>query len=384
VIRFRPVLALAGALAMLLGGPLASAPPAEDPPLRYRVRPGDTLISLSTNYLSRKDDYRTIQTLNRIGDPYRLPIGSILLIPERLLRTEPVPGEIISFRGTVTVDTQPARLKMQIRQGNQIETGANSSVTVRLPDDSAITLPSQSRIRVDRLRRILLTDALDRNFRLQAGRSSSSVKRMSNPDSNFRVTTPLSVSAVRGTDFRVGFDEETGQALTETVGGLVGVAPDEEQDEVGVQRGYGVIGTKDGIQPPVPLLPSPELINLARGEGNTIVVAYKAVEGAKSYRVQLASDLAFRDIIDETLTEELGVSFPGFGSKPFFVRLTAFAPSGMEGLPRVYVSGRRGSAPDGNSAHDSGSAAGGETVQTSMTGDDRTNPALIGPGPALR
>lgn len=384
MIGFRPMLALAGALAMLLGSSFAAAQPAEDPPLSYRVRPGDTLISLSTNYLTRKDDYRTIQSLNRIADPYRLPIGSTLLIPEKLLRTEPVLGEVISFRGTVTVDGQPARLKMPIRQGNQIETGASSSVTVRFPDDSAITLPSQSRIRVDRLRRILLTDALDRNFRLQAGKAVSGVKKMTNPDSNFRVTTPLSVSAVRGTDFRVGFDEETGQALTETVTGTVGVAPDEEQDEIGVNRGFGVIGTKDGIQPPVPLLTWPKLTKLARGDGNTVVVAYEPVEGAKSYRVQLASDLEFRDIIDETLTEELGVSFPGFGSKPFFVRLTAFSPFGMEGMPHVYVSGRGSQpAPASNSAHDE-SGRGAPTLQTSMTGDDRTSPAIIGPRSALR
>jgi hypothetical protein len=375
--RYRPMLALAGALAMLLGSSLASAQPVEDAPLRYRVRSGDTLISLATNYLTRKDDYKTIQSMNRIADPYRLPIGSTLLIPERLLRTEPVLGEITSFRGDVKIDNQPAKLKMQIRQGMQIETGASSSLTVEFPDDTAISLPSQSRIRIDRLRRVLLTDALDRNFRLLAGKTQSRVTPMTNPDSNFRVTTPLSVSAVRGTDFRVGFDEESGQSITETVGGLVGVAPDEEKDEVGVPVGYGVIGTKEGIQPPVKLLAGPELTGLGRGDGDTLVVTYKAVEGAKKYRVQITADQRYREVINEALTDELTASFPGIGSRPFFVQLTSIDQFGLEGVPTPYQSGRKSAPSSGGSASSSGS-------QTSMIDDAQINPAINGTNPAIR
>ncbi|RYD98949.1 MAG: hypothetical protein EOP61_15010, partial [Sphingomonadales bacterium] len=228
-----------------------------------------------------------------------------------------------------------------------------------------------------------LTDSLDRNFRLQAGRSRSSVTPMSNPDSNFRVTTPLSVSAVRGTDFRVGFDEGAGKAMTEVVGGTVGVAPDEEKDEVGVPRGYGVIGTPEGIQPPVKLLQPPELASLARGGGDAVVVSFKPVEGAKAYRVQLAGDLPFRDVLAESTTEESSVSFPGLGSTPFFVRLTAIATSGLEGVPGTYASGRRVDAPEGHSARDEGAPA-IPPLQTSMRADGRTSPATIGTDPALR
>lgn len=377
MIRFRPMLALAGALTMLLGSSLASAQPAEDQPLRYRVRSGDTLISLATNYLTRKDDYKTIQSMNRIADPYRLPIGSILLIPERLLRTEPVLGEVTSFRGDVKIDNQPAKLKMQVRQGMQIETGASSALTVEFPDDTAISLPSQSRIRIDRLRRVLLTDALDRNFRLLAGKTQSRVTPMTNPDSNFRVTTPLSVSAVRGTDFRVGFDEEAGLAITETVGGLVGVAPDEEQDEVGVPVGYGVIGTKDGLQPPVRLLPGPELTGLSRGSGDSLVVTYKAVEGAKKYRVQITADQRYREVLNETTTEELTASISGIGSRPFFVQLTSIDQFGLEGVPTPYQSGRKAPPSSGGSASSSGS-------QTSMIDNAQINPAIIGSHPTIR
>ena len=379
----RFLLASAAMLAALSGAAAALAQTAE-PTISYTVRAGDTLIALSTGYLISKEDYRTIQDLNRISDPYRLPIGSTLLIPRRLLKTEPISGEISSFRGTVTADGQPATVGMAIRQGMRIDTGANAFVTVLFPDGSAISLPSQSRIRVDRLRRIMLTGGLNRTLRLEEGRSRSTVRPIKDPAGDFRVTTPLSVSAVRGTDFRVGFDPGTGRALTEVVAGAVGVAPDEVKEEISVAKGYGVVGTAAGIEAPTRLLPPPELTQIGRGQGDMVVVAFKPpLDGARRYRTQLATDIEFRDVIAETVTDEPTASFPGLGNVAFFVRLTAIAESGLEGLPATYASGRRVMAP-GESAGLDVSGILSPQPQIGMTGNGRARPATIGPHPALR
>ena len=380
--RFRPLLALAGALALLFGGAPLGAQQAERS-IRYTVQPGDTLIALSAKYLTAKEAWQTVQQINAIRDPYHVPIGSVLVIPERLLKMEPAFGQISSFRGAVTVDSQPATKGMQIRQGMRIETSANAFVTVEFPDGSAISLPSQSSVRVDRLRRIPLTDSVDRAFRLQEGRARSTVTPIRNPNSNFQVTTPLSVSAVRGTDFRVDFDPTGKRALTEVVGGTVGVAPDEVRDETAVPKGYGVVGTPDGIQPPVKLLPSPVLTSLSRGDGDSVVITADPVNGAVKYRTQLATDIAFREVIAETITDKPTASFPGVGGTPFFVRMTAIAESGMEGLPGTFSSGRRSVAPE-PSASNGGGAVPPEQLQISMTGDGRAKPAPARPDPPLR
>jgi len=378
----RPLLAAAAALVLLFDGGSAHAQSAEKT-ISYTVRRGDTLISLATKYLLRKEDYLTVQKLNGIHDPYHVPTGSTLIVPESLLRIEPSFGEISSFRGDVAVDGSPAEQRMQIRQGMRIETSANAFVTVQFADGSAISLPSQSRVRVDRLRRIPLTDSVDRVFRLQEGRARSTVTPIRNPASNFQVTTPLSVSAVRGTDFRVGFDPVANRSLTEVVGGTVGVAPDEDKDAVAVPHGYGVVGTPDGIQPPTKLLPGPDLASLARSDDDAVLVTAKPVEGAAKYRTQLASDLRFRDIIADMVTEKPEATFPGLGSVPFFVRLTAIADTGLEGLPATYAAGRRVDPPssDSNAAPPRETAAEGSTA---TSGNDQTRPGSSSSQPPLR
>ncbi|WP_052730354.1 FecR family protein [Sphingomonas sp. SRS2] len=375
--RLSFLLVLGAALAILLGG-MAEAQRVEAP-VAYQVRPGDTLIALSTKYLTRKEDYQAVQQLNQVKDPYRLPIGATLMIPAELLRIELVDGVISSFRGAVTVDGQPAAVGMMVRQGMKVETGADAFVTVKLPDGSTISLPSQSRIHVQRLRKILLTGGLQRRFRLEAGRSQSSVKPFRDPGSSFQVTTPLSVSAVRGTDFRVAVDESGGRALTEVVGGTVGVQAASDKTETAVPKAFGIISTPSGSEPPVALLPPPRLLTIGREGENGVRVSVKPVEGAKSYRVQLATDLEFQQIFKEAVTETDSASFSGLGSVPFFVRLTAIAPSGMEGLPATYAFETRVAelGPDEIPAAP-------RPIQISMTGDGRSQSATFGPYPTLR
>lgn len=326
------------ALALLLIGGGAFAQTA-DPLYRYTVRPGDTLLSLARLYMTSQAAYLTVQKLNQVRDPKHLPIGSTLMVPRALLRTEPIIGQISAFRGTVTVNGQPAAVGMPVREGVRVETGANAFATMKLPDGSAISLPSQSRILIETLRRVMLSGSLDRNFRLEAGRSRSTVTPIKDPNSNFRVTTPLSVSAVRGTDFRVAVESEGGgRALTEVVGGRVGVAAGIGRAETSVPKAYGIVGTPAGLGEPVALLPSPVLTKVEKTDSGAIITS-GPVDGASKYRTQLATDLAFQDIFDEAITDQPSATFTLAGDVKFYVRLTAIAPSGLEGLPRTYALG---------------------------------------------
>lgn len=377
------------AVAVLAAAP-GRAQPAAEPLFRYTVLPNDTLSGLAKAFLVG-GDYLEVQRLNKVADPRRLPIGSILLIPDRLLRTEPVVAQVASFRGTVTIDGRQAALGSEVRQGMRVETGANASVAIAMPDGSSIALPSQSRIHIDKLRRILLTGGLDRTFKLEAGRSRSSVTPMKDPASNFRVTTPLSVAGVRGTEFRVGIDESGGNALTEVVGGTVGVEAGADPSEVMVPKGFGAISTPNGTQPPVALLPPPLLLQLERTATGVNILA-KPVEGAKAYRIQLATDVAFLDIIEETQTDTPSASFTLAPNATFFVRLTAVAASGMEGLPGTYAPGLRRSAPAPGPAADAGDRTSlpfqlwsePRPLALSMTGHGHIQPRSFAVQPPLR
>jgi hypothetical protein len=368
---------LALTVAALMAASPGHAQQASEPLFRYTVRPNDTLSGLAKSFLVG-GQYAEIQKLNKVADPYRLPIGSVLLIPDRLLRTVPIVAQVASFRGAVTIDGRQAELGSEIRQGMRVETGANASVAITMPDGSSIALPSQSRIYIDKLRRVMLTGGLDRNFKLEAGRSRSSVIPMKDPASNFRVTTPLSVAAVRGTDFRVGIDESGEKALTEVVGGTVGVEAGPNPEEVAIPKGFGAISTPSGTEPPVALLPPPQLLQVERTDSGVNIVA-KPVDGAKAYRIQLATDVAFLNIINETQSDTPTASFALAPSATFFVRLTAVAVSGMEGLPGTYAPGMRPPAAPEPSADAGGKATlpftlwtESQPLQMSLTGYART------------
>ena len=80
------------ASAPALVGP-AAAQARDDDAIVYTVRKGDTLIALARDYMLRETDWKEVQRINRVADPYKLPIASQLSLPIRLLRSRPASAE---------------------------------------------------------------------------------------------------------------------------------------------------------------------------------------------------------------------------------------------------------------------------------------------------
>lgn len=329
---------------LVLTGPVAAQP--QEPMATYQVLPGDTLIALASRYMEQPSDYLVVQQLNGVADPRRLQPGTVLQIPVRLLRGAPVVGRIAAFRGDVTLTArtspQNVRLGASVREGALIATGANAFVTVELPDGSRISLPSQSRVRVARLRRLALTGEIHRVFSLEAGRSHSVVTPLAPSDGSFIVTTPVTVSAVRGTDFRVAFDALQGRAALGVVEGQVADQAPGETAETLVAATFGRTSDATGGAAPEPLLPAPRLLD-PDAEQSDPDVRFQAspVEGAEAYRAQLSTDPNFVDVFAEQRAAAPDFTFDGLDDGYYFVRFTAISPEGLEGLPAAYGVDRR-------------------------------------------
>lgn len=323
-------------------GPVWAAALQLDPPVSYTVKPGDTLIGLAKHYLVSRNAYRDVQSANHVRRTRRLKPGLVLTIPGALLRSEPITATVVAFSGPVTVDLgkgpQPVGLNMAVGQDAAVNTGANAFVTLQLPDELRITLPSQSRLRVVRLRHILMTDGEDRVFAIEHGRSESTVTPLPNPQSRYLITTPVASSAVRGTVFRVGFDEAAGRATTEVVKGVVGVAGTAATGaEAAVPEGFGARTAADGAPVTLKLLPAPKIENGGKDQQEpTLSFAVQPLPGAKTYRLQLANDAGFVDIFREATFDTGAASFEGLPDGTYFVRATAIDENGLEGLASVY------------------------------------------------
>lgn len=344
---FLPLAMLTGAAGGLAAP--AAAPAKASPPrgaIVYLVKKGDTLFGLASRYLLTADSARIVQRLNRVGDPRRMPVGLRLAIPLRLVRQEPIQATIHSFSGAVTVTaggrTQGATRGGAVGEGSDIQTGANAFVSLALPDGTVVTMPSQTRVRIGLLRLTPLTGGIDRRFDVSAGRIRSVVVPMTNPRSTFKVGTPVAVSAVRGTEFRVAYDPARNRAVTEVITGKVAVVGPRKSDAL-VSAGYGAAADPGaGVSPPRLLLPAPVPAAPAGTQRDaSLVFTFGPVAGAVAYRLQIAQDAGFLDQIGETDSPTPNVALPSLPDGTYFARISALDAAGFEGQSAVFGFQRR-------------------------------------------
>jgi hypothetical protein len=286
---------------------------------------------------------------------------------------------------------------MLLVEGQRLHTGEGAFATFEMADDSRVTLPSNTSLRIDRMRQTILNNAPQRVFQMDKGRGTISATPNSNPNAKFEVRTPVSISAVRGTEFRVGQDPSGAKAQTEVLKGAVGVdLASATTSGPPVPAGFGVSATPAGVGAPVKLLPAPKLGDGGQRQGDkTVHFTVQPIDKAAAYRLAVSRDAGFVDIFAESTTPEPAVDFGAVPNGTYFVRLTALDGGGLEGLPADYSFDRDldilepGAAP---SAQASGKhrnflfrwSAAGDGVRVFrfqlFAGDDETKPIIDQPG----
>ncbi|WP_417915404.1 FecR family protein [Candidatus Electronema sp. JM] len=115
-------------------------------------------------------------------------------------------GAIENVQGAVLVihqgGTSAYRLKqnLPIFNGDTLITAPTSRVTMRLTDDSQLTLTANSKLVIDQAVYQSETGHRDTKLQLLLGRLRTIVSKVTGP-SSFRIKTPNVVAGVRGTDF---------------------------------------------------------------------------------------------------------------------------------------------------------------------------------------
>lgn len=339
---------LASALLISGSGIAATAPaaaaPTDNEDVLYRVKRGDTLETLGTRALVRPADYRIVQKRNAVRNPRLLPVGMALKIPSRLLRREPLAANIAALRGAVSVNGAPARANMRVPEQSEIRTGRNSFATIELEDGSRLTVPSDSRLKVTALHRLILTGSVIKRFQLGSGRVETEATPLKQQGDRFEVKTPVAVAAIRGTRFRVSYDEAAGKGATEVLKGRVAVNEAEQftPQEAVLNAGQGVLVSPSTIGAVQPLLPAPEPLNMGEVQDTAIVrFTLSPVAGAAGYRTQLATDAGFIDLFAETDTAAPVIEMADVPNGSHFARISALSDGGLEGVSAVYAFDRQ-------------------------------------------
>jgi hypothetical protein len=334
-----PPLLLAALLGLPLPGLAAEVPP---PPAaadaaaemwQYRIETGDTLIGLKARYMRPDARWQVVQRLNRIQNPQRLQPGSLLRIPVALLRGEPVAAEAVHAHGEVFVERagaarQPLVAAAELREGDLITTGPQSSASVRFVDGSTTLLGPGGRLRIERHARLAPGGPADTRLRLDAGALETRVVP-ARPAPRFELRTPVVNLGVRGTDFRSRLEGE--RLLAEVLEGRVAVGA------LPLAAGFGTVATASAVAPPRALPAEPGLQGLPTlVQRLPLQFDFPAVAGAARYRVQLFDAQRPGVLLLDNLFDSPRAAWPDdVPDGRYELRLRAATADGIEGRAAV-------------------------------------------------
>ncbi|GLQ97833.1 FecR domain-containing protein [Dyella mobilis] len=305
----------------------------------YRVRPQDNIWELSGRYLRPDVPWQKLQDYNKVADPLHLPPGMMLHIPIAWLRVQPAKAEVVAVMGSAHVQL-PGQIQaenvapgMTLAYGTHLTTDANASLTLQFADGSRVLMQENSALDLDRMSAYGRTGMVDTRLRLQHGRVSNAVTPMTGLGAHFSVETPGTISSVRGTHFRVGADDNHTQ--TEVLTGRVDVAGDHAHVLVPKDKGVAVA---NGTRPTkaVNLLAAPALHCPTQAVSQIpYVFAWTALDGAQSYRVQLAPNDRFEVLLLDHVTHSPQLSLPDVPDGDYAVRVHGIDGNRLEGEDSV-------------------------------------------------
>ncbi len=289
---------------------------------------GDTLGSLAARELDEPGRWRDVARYNGITDPRAVRVGTAIRIRPEWLKSDPVTMKVEAIGGDVTIDGSPATRESTPREGSVLSTSATGTVELLLPDGTRLKIPPASKVRVERLRAYHGDAAIDARLKLEGGGiEAQSPPARARP---LEIRSPGGNAAVRGTDFRVRGGGSDGfiEVLTGTI------AADSRAGNATIGRLEG--GVVSPTRAPIVelLLPAPALAGLdgQRFTTTRFEVAVAPVPQAREYRVDLARDPAFVQMVRSFRQPGPTVSVDTDRDGPLYLRMRGVSAVGLEGV----------------------------------------------------
>lgn len=233
------------------------------PEWRYSVRPQDTLIGFSKQYLLNPNDWHKLQLLNRIKNPNRMLVGSVVRVPLNMLKQSPASAVIIALSGVASLNkgnhqAEIAKVGDKLTVGNMLSTQANSQLSIQLADGSVVTMEPNATLVLDTLSMYQGGGMVDTKLRLQQGRVEVKANPKHATGNSMQIITPSAIAAVRGTQFRVG--AEGTLTYQETLDGGVALQASGSNQELAINKGFGSVAEENKpLLQPVALLEAPQV-----------------------------------------------------------------------------------------------------------------------------
>ncbi|CAN5203109.1 hypothetical protein BH11PSE11_BH11PSE11_37610 [soil metagenome] len=333
--------------------------------ITYFAMQGDTLSSIAQKFTTRQENWAALAKLNGISKDNAIPVGTGIQIPAQLLADQPSEATVLALSGTISAkNAEGAVITLtkgtKVVEGMELDTGNNSFLTLSLPDASRITLPSNSRIKLAKLRVTHYTKSPRTELLLLDGRVESRVSPLESSQGRFEVRSSKSIAGVRGTHFRVSVTEAG--TSNEVLSGKVVVGTPAQPEALTLDAGKGNLINGRTVGPATVLLPAPQLLDTdPQKKYASMEFALNPVAGAARYHVQIAADQEAQQILAESYAPKSLVTVDPaverrFANGNYFVRISAIDASGIEGHAQTRPFAFHASAHASNSAAASSAA----------------------------
>jgi hypothetical protein len=296
------------------------------------------LIGIAQRFLRQPQEWPVVKQRNDISDEYRLVPGTTLSIPAKMLRRAPADATLVAISGTVRwrngTAWQAARLGQKLGTGSELETAEDASALLRLADSSTVSMASNSQLALDTLSLYAQGLMADTRIRLLRGQTEVVANPRKRGNQHLQIHTPSAQAVVRGTHFRVEFQE--GVTHEETLEGAVGVAG--VGKSVVVTRARGTV-VKAGEPPlaPVSLLDRADVSGLGRRfEQLPLRFSLPSLPGARAWVGQVAPNERFDQILLSKTSSGPVLAFSDLPNGDYVLRLRAVDDNGLQGLDALH------------------------------------------------
>lgn len=339
----------------------ASSRAAAPKPRTYIVQPGDSIWSIAEEFYGHGNKYRIIYENNKfIGEPpFILKPGQVLTLP---------PGQVspeaqvewtrreVKAKPPKSIDWLRANNKMNLWKLYQVSTGGDSAVHIVFEDQSDLRMGEEALLviysgssktakREQQKTQVLLKEGTVRGgLAALDGPAPTGQPGSTTPPAAAKpmvVETPSGVIELMSTLAQVQADATA--AVVSVYEGQAAVKA--EGAVVEVKKGQGTVVPK-GKKPeaPTPLPPAPQwedgvgegiLALVPEGGRASIEASWRRVEQAKTYRLELAHDVAFKQVAVsvEVPAETLRMNLDTIPAGRYFARVAARDKRRLEGMP---------------------------------------------------
>jgi hypothetical protein len=327
-----------------------------EPFISYTVKPGDSLQSLSRQLLREPGLWSQLARLNGLSNPNLIRPGLVIDVPQSLLNLAQQPtlateGRLLSAQGDVLVNGQRVQSGAAVPEGARLQTSPGSSAVVRLSDGSRIQLMPRTIAEITSQRGYQLKDPsssisttwFSGAVRLVEGVMDVLADKQAKRLQPLNVITPTSNVGIRGTEFRVAYEDPASRvARTEVLEGKVQVDNNQQGSNAAVGGGFGV-----AVNPAVreikvtPLLPAlpvnvlPESVQRERAGERRAIWTVGSLSGAAGYRAQLANDAEFNQIVLDAKSGTPALDVAAVPNGVYYARVRGIDPAGIEGFNAV-------------------------------------------------